>query len=43
MADEITKREKQKNDFISSVSHELRTPLTSIMGWAITLQMKISA
>jgi signal transduction histidine kinase len=38
MADEITKREKLKNDFISSVSHELRTPLTSIMGWAITLQ-----
>jgi len=38
MADEITKREKLKNDFITSVSHELRTPLTSIMGWAITLQ-----
>lgn len=38
MADEITKREKLKNEFISSVSHELRTPLTSIMGWAITLQ-----
>lgn len=38
MADEITKRERLKNDFISSVSHELRTPLTSIMGWAITLQ-----
>lgn len=38
MADEITKKEKLKNDFISSVSHELRTPLTSIMGWAITLQ-----
>ncbi|SHK13950.1 sensor histidine kinase [Desulforamulus aeronauticus] len=40
MADEITKKEKLKNDFISSVSHELRTPLTSIMGWAITLQNK---
>lgn len=38
MADEITKKERLKNDFISSVSHELRTPLTSIMGWAITLQ-----
>ncbi|WP_018213194.1 sensor histidine kinase [Desulfitobacterium hafniense] len=38
MAEEITKKEKLKNDFISSVSHELRTPLTSIMGWAITLQ-----
>lgn len=40
MADEITKKEKLKNDFITSVSHELRTPLTSIMGWAITLQNK---
>lgn len=38
MADEIVKKDKLKNDFISSVSHELRTPLTSIMGWAITLQ-----
>ena len=38
MAEEITKKERLKNDFISSVSHELRTPLTSIMGWAITLQ-----
>jgi signal transduction histidine kinase len=38
MADEIQRKEKLKNDFISSVSHELRTPLTSIMGWAITLQ-----
>ena len=38
MAAEITKKERLKNDFISSVSHELRTPLTSIMGWAITLQ-----
>ncbi|QOX61974.1 HAMP domain-containing histidine kinase [Anoxybacterium hadale] len=38
MADEITKKEKLKNEFISSVSHELRTPLTSIMGWAITLK-----
>lgn len=38
MADEINRKERLKNDFISSVSHELRTPLTSIMGWAITLQ-----
>ena len=37
MADEIKKREKLKNDFISSISHELRTPLTSIKGWAIIL------
>jgi len=40
MADEITKKEALKNEFISSVSHELRTPLTSILGWAITLQSK---
>ncbi|NFG25354.1 HAMP domain-containing histidine kinase [Clostridium botulinum] len=38
MAEEIIKREKLKDDFISSVSHELRTPLTSIKGWVITLQ-----
>ncbi|SHF18458.1 HAMP domain-containing sensor histidine kinase [Caloramator proteoclasticus] len=38
MADEIIKREKLKDEFISSVSHELRTPLTSIKGWAITLK-----
>jgi signal transduction histidine kinase len=37
MADEIQKRDRLKNDFISSVSHELRTPLTSIKGWAVTL------
>ncbi|MCR3954988.1 MAG: HAMP domain-containing histidine kinase [Gudongella sp.] len=37
MAEEITRKENMKNDFISSISHELRTPLTSIKGWAITL------
>lgn len=37
LAKELTKREKMKNDFISSVSHELRTPLTSIKGWSETL------
>lgn len=37
MAGEIDKRDKMKNEFISSVSHELRTPLTSIKGWAVTL------
>ena len=37
MASEIEKREKLKNEFISSVSHELRTPLTAIKGWVITL------
>ncbi|RCX16387.1 HAMP domain-containing protein [Anaerobacterium chartisolvens] len=38
MAEEITKKDQLKNDFISSVSHELRTPLTSIKGWAVTLK-----
>lgn len=38
MADELSRKESLKNDFISSVSHELRTPLTSIKGWAITLK-----
>jgi signal transduction histidine kinase len=38
MASEILKREKLKNEFISSISHELRTPLTSIKGWAATLR-----
>lgn len=37
MAEELTKKEQIKNEFISSISHELRTPLTSIKGWAITL------
>jgi len=37
MAEEITRKESLKNDFISSISHELRTPLTSIKGWAVTL------
>lgn len=37
MAEEITRKEQLKNDFISNVSHELRTPLTSIKGWAMTL------
>lgn len=34
MADELSKTEAIKNEFISSVSHELRTPLTAIKGWA---------
>ncbi|NMB35519.1 MAG: HAMP domain-containing protein [Firmicutes bacterium] len=38
LASEILKKERLKNDFISSVSHELRTPLTSIKGWAVTLK-----
>jgi signal transduction histidine kinase len=37
MAQQLSKNEKLKNDFISSVSHELRTPLTSIKGWSETL------
>lgn len=42
MGCELEKREKLKNEFISSVSHELRTPLTSIKGWAITLKYDCS-
>lgn len=38
MADEITKADRMKSDFISSISHELRTPLTGIKGWAETLK-----
>lgn len=37
MADELSKSEEMKNEFISSVSHELRTPLTAIRGWSETL------
>lgn len=37
MAEEITKTDNLKKDFISSISHELRTPLTSIKGWGETL------
>ena len=42
MGCEVDKREKLKNEFISSVSHELRTPLTAIKGWAITLKYDCS-
>ncbi len=38
MADELSRTEKMKNDFISSVSHELRTPLTAIKGWGETVK-----
>ena len=37
MAEELSKSERMKNEFISSVSHELRTPLTSIKGWTETV------
>lgn len=37
MAEEITRADNMKKDFISSISHELRTPLTSIKGWGETL------
>ncbi len=39
MAEELSRSERMKNEFISSVSHELRTPLTSIKGWAETLAL----
>lgn len=38
MVMELSRREKLKDDFISSISHELRTPLTSIKGWSETLK-----
>ncbi len=38
MAEELSKTERMKNEFISSVSHELRTPLTSIQGWTDTMR-----
>lgn len=37
MANELSKVEKMKSEFISSISHELRTPLTSIKGWSETI------
>lgn len=37
MAEELSRSERMKNEFISSVSHELRTPLTSIKGWTETV------
>lgn len=37
MAEELSKNDRMKNEFISSVSHELRTPLTSIKGWTETV------
>lgn len=37
MAEELSRTESMKNEFISSVSHELRTPLTAIKGWSETL------
>ena len=37
MAQELSRTESMKNEFISSISHELRTPLTAIKGWSETL------
>lgn len=39
MAEELSKADALKNDFISSVSHELRTPLTAIKGWGETVML----
>lgn len=41
MANELSRAENLKNDFISSVSHELRTPLTAIRGWGETAKMSV--
>lgn len=41
MANELSRAENLKNDFISSVSHELRTPLTAIKGWGETAKMSL--
>ena len=38
MAQDLSKTEQMKNEFLSSVSHELRTPLTSIKGWVETIE-----
>ncbi|MBQ3085200.1 MAG: HAMP domain-containing protein [Clostridia bacterium] len=37
MAEDLSKTERLKNEFISSISHELRTPLTAIRGWTETM------
>jgi len=37
MAQELSKIDQLKNEFISSISHELRTPLTAIRGWNETI------
>ena len=37
MAEELSRTESMKNEFISGISHELRTPLTAIKGWSETL------
>ncbi|MBO5298788.1 MAG: sensor histidine kinase [Clostridia bacterium] len=39
MAQELSKIDTLKNEFISSVSHELRTPLTVIRGWNERISM----
>lgn len=40
MAEELTKLDQMRNEFVSSVSHEIQSPLTSISGFTKALKQK---
>ncbi|EST54895.1 histidine kinase [Brevibacillus panacihumi W25] len=40
MAEELTKLDQMRNEFVSSVSHEIQSPLTSITGFTKALKQK---